>query len=73
MAAPMMVRFPRAIRSSKEDLNGTCKKQNRSKDHGGDALAVVSRLRMTAAAGSEPEMKTETRQRFNGEWLQQQL
>ena len=27
---------------------------------------------MTAAAGSEPETMTETRQRFNGEWLQQQ-
>ena len=25
MAAPMMVRFPRAVRSSEEDLSGTCK------------------------------------------------
>ena len=38
-----------------------------------DILLQVSRLRMMAAAGPEPETMTETRQRFNGEWLQQQL
>ena len=46
------------------------KKHNRSKDHGGDGLAVVSRLWMTTAAGPKPETMTEMRQRFNDEWLQ---